>query len=293
MLMIRNKALRQFVGFCQTFNLLQLKLLLKQPARARSFPGHIYRKYMMLAKSDGWRATTMDELVPPAERLKVQLYHLEGGGVCAPLLELACLALLTRYSNARSIFEIGTFRGRTAINFAVNSPDDAKVYTLDLPEHERAEMKSQAKPDDARLIGQCRTGVEFHGTQHEEKIRQLYGNSLKFDFSPYVQKMDLVFIDGCHHYEVVRSDTANALKIIKPGGLIIWHDFANFGDYHDVTRGVLDMLPGDEIYQIEDTQLAIYWPNRWKGEAVNAHTSASVLPKENHSAPNAEPIVVA
>jgi hypothetical protein len=73
--------------------------------------------------------------------------------------------------------------------------------------------------------------------------------------------MDLVFVDGCHHYEAVMSDTTNALEILKPGGLLIWHDFANSGDYHDVTRAILDVLPAEEIFQIEDTQLAFYWPN--------------------------------
>jgi len=261
MLITRSKVLRQFIGFCETVNLLQIKLFLKQPSRARSFPGHVYRKYMMLAKWDRWRSATIDELVPPSERIQVQLYHLEGAGLYAPLLELACLALLTRYSKARAIFEIGTFYGRTALNFAVNSAEDAVVYTLDLPDAEREEMISQANRDDARLIRQCRTGVEFRDSPYAGKIKQLYGNSLKFDFSPYYGKMDLVFIDGCHHYKAVMSDTANALKILKPGGLLIWHDFANFGDYHDVTRAILDVLPGNEVYQIEDTQLAIHWPN--------------------------------
>ena len=48
---------------------------------------------------------------------------------------------------------------------------------------------------------------------------------------------------------------------------MIWHDFANFGDYHDVTRAILDVLPDNEVYQIEDTQLAVHWPNHplWIG----------------------------
>src|SRR5262249_50727875 len=145
-----------------------------------------------------------------------------------------------------------------ALNFAVNSPEDAVIYTLDLPPEERESMISKTNSDDARLIQDSRPGMEFRGSRWEQKIRQLFGNSLSFDFSPYHNKMDLVFVDGAHHYEAALSDTANALKLLKPGGCLVWHDFANFGDYHDVTRAVLDLLPGDEIFQIEDSQLALY-----------------------------------
>jgi hypothetical protein len=56
----------------------------------------------------------------------------------------------------------------------------------------------------------------------------------------------------------VISDTKNALAMLRPGGYVVWHDFANYGDYNDMTRGVLDLLPGREVIQIENTQLAVY-----------------------------------
>jgi len=67
-----------------------------------------------------------------------------------------------------------------------------------------------------------------------------------------------VFVDGAHHYEAVLSDTRQALKMVRPGGAILWHDFANYGDYNDVTRAVLDEIGGERIMQIANTQLAIY-----------------------------------
>ena len=39
----------------------------------------------------------------------------------------------TRALEPTCIFEIGTFRGRTAMNFALNSPETCRVFTLDLP----------------------------------------------------------------------------------------------------------------------------------------------------------------
>ena len=90
------------------------------------------------------------------------------------------------------------------------------------------------------------------------KIEQLWGNSLTFDFAPYERSIDLVFVDAAHHYEAVISDTKAALRMAKPGGLIIWDNFSQYGDYNDVTRAVLDHMGADRIVQIEDTELAVH-----------------------------------
>jgi len=36
---------------------------------------------------------------------------------------------------------------------------------------------------------------------------------------------DLIFIDGSHYYEYVKSDTQNALGCLTAGGLVVWHDY--------------------------------------------------------------------
>ena len=36
---------------------------------------------------------------------------------------------------------------------------------------------------------------------------------------------DVIFIDGLHEYVQVRKDAANALKILKSNGYIVFHDF--------------------------------------------------------------------
>ena len=38
--------------------------------------------------------------------------------------------------------------------------------------------------------------------------------------------MDLVFVDGDHSYEAVKNDSEKALRMLAPGGIILWHDFA-------------------------------------------------------------------
>jgi hypothetical protein len=46
--------------------------------------------------------------------------------------------------------------------------------------------------------------------------------------------------------------------MMSPGGYALWDEFCNYGDYNDVTRAVLDVVPKGEVIQIENTQLAVY-----------------------------------
>ena len=259
MIIKKNKTIRKIGGIAETFNLLMLKLLLKNRSKARIFPGMMFRNYMSLVGKEKWINRAIFDVIDH-DGLSVTVEHMRGEGIDTAVDELVFLAMITKSKNPKNIFEIGTFRGRTALNFALNSPDDCTIYTLDLPEGEK-------KPDDdytgadKKIIQKSITGIDYKGKNFEYKIKQLYGNSLNFDFTEYKNKMDIVFIDGAHHYEAVKSDTYNALQMIKDDGIIIWHDFANYGDYNDVTRAILDILPPEAIIQIQTSQLAVYKKN--------------------------------
>jgi predicted O-methyltransferase YrrM len=256
MLLTHNKTIRKIAGIVETFNILFLKLLIKKRSKARVFPGKMFRGYMSLIGEDKWKSRDIFDIIGQ-DGLKVTIEHLKGEGIDTSVDELVFLAMITKSRNPKNIFEIGTFRGRTALNFALNSPDDCMVNTLDLPQEED-QADHNYKKADKKIIAQSITGADYRGKKVESKIKQLYGNSLNFDFSEYYRKMDIVFIDGAHHYDAVISDTENALKMVKTKGIIIWHDFANYGDYNDVTRAVMNILPKDEVIQIQDSQLAIY-----------------------------------
>jgi hypothetical protein len=111
---------------------------------------------------------------------------------------------------------------------------------------------------DALIIANSETGCDYRGKAFDAKIEQLYGDSQTFDFSPWAESIDIVYVDGAHHYDAVRRDTENALRMVRPGGYVLWDEFANYGDYHDVTRAVLDTLPGGTFCQVANTQLAVY-----------------------------------
>ena len=73
---------------------------------------------------------------------------------------------------------------------------------------------------------------------YANRIHQLFGDSQTYDFTPYYGSVDLVFVDGCHHYEFVLRDSQNALKMMSPDGVVIWHDYASYAP------GVVQALDG-------------------------------------------------
>ena len=256
MLLTKNKTLRKIQGLLETFNPLFFKLLLKNPSKVRAFPGGVFRVYMSLVEKDKWLCKDILDVFPDTEEaFKIVIEHLPKADKSLPLHELASLAFITKVVKPKQIFEIGTYSGRTALNFAQNSPEDCVVWTLGLPATETNALTNTTKGNVERST--C-TGTDYKGKDAEGKIRQLYHSSLAFDFSPYFGKIDIVFVNGVHHYEAVKSDTINALQMVKPNGFVIWHDFANYGDTNGVTRAALEMLLGDNVVQIATTQLAIY-----------------------------------
>jgi predicted O-methyltransferase YrrM len=258
MMLIRSKFWRMLFGVLENANFLFLRLLLLNRKRAKLFPGRTYRNFVELAGRDHWPSKDIREVVSIPGETSITLHHLSGEGIETDIEELAYLALITEATKPKVVFEIGTFRGRTALNFAANSPADCIIWTLDLPPDAHLQ-KGLLADDDVRLVKKATAdSSDFQNHVEATKIRRLFGNSIEFDFSPYYGSADIVFVDGGHSYRVVSSDTKEALKMVRPGGLIVWHDFAVYGDYNDVTRAVLDLMPRDSVCQIGHTTLAIY-----------------------------------
>lgn len=164
-----------------------------------------------------------------------------------PLKETLVIATICQWLQPRRAFEIGTFTGTTTLALAMNSPEDAKIFTLDLPAAEKAGSENQL-------------GAVFRGTAFQEKITQLQGDSASFDFQPYHATIDLMLVDGNHRYEFVKADTANALKMIRPGGVIIWDDYLwdkKYPECAGVTRCLDELADDYGMVNIADTRLAV------------------------------------
>jgi predicted O-methyltransferase YrrM len=171
------------------------------------------------------------------------------------LLELLVIARLARERAPATVFEIGTFDGRTTATLAANTPAASRVFTLDLPagQQTRFELVSWERA----YVDKPTSGERFRHTPHAARIEQLYGDSAVFDFSPYPS--DFVFIDGSHAYPYVRNDSERAMTMLRNGrGVLLWHDY---GEWEGVTRALDELQETDPrfaaIRHVEGTTLAI------------------------------------
>lgn len=173
------------------------------------------------------------------------------------LFELLILNLFVKAFNPKTIFELGTFNGRTTLNLAINSCPDARVYTIDLPKDNVISSALPVARGDRKYLNQDVTGVKFLNKKEKSKITQLYGDTATFDFTPHLNTTDMIFIDGSHSFEYVLNDSKIALKLLREGhGLIVWHDYNSF---HKGVVKALNKLqlanPEFKMFYLEDTSL--------------------------------------
>ncbi len=170
----------------------------------------------------------------------------------------AVVAALCELCDATTFFEIGTNRGRTAWTVArVNQ--QCSVYTLDLPAKEAIDEVAFDLNESDRdfFVGDWDRGDAYRGTEEEERITTLLGDSARFDFSPYARKMDFVFVDGAHSYSYVENDTNRAFEMLSEKGVIAWDDYPAIpGVYNYLNR--LAAEADRPLYHISGTRLVVY-----------------------------------
>jgi hypothetical protein len=158
------------------------------------------------------------------------------------LSELAVLALAASDTPPGSeIIEIGTFDGRTALNLAINAPPGVSIATLDLPADqpsalaiEESERRYVDKPAPGARLRTCRGPWRTYA----DRVVQLRGDSATFDWSPHYGRAGLVFVDGSHAYDYARKDSKTAMRLVKPGGIVLWHDY---GVWPGVTQAIEEL----------------------------------------------------
>lgn len=198
------------------------------------------------------------ELFPGIERIFVTIpsSHIFRERGMLPLTELLVLAGICKYLKPRRIFEIGTYKGSSTLVMAMHTPDDTEIFTLDLNPTQRETTKYQLDIGDITGL-QFTVGELYRGTEFEGKIRQLYGDSACFNFEAFYDSVDLLFIDGNHAYENVKSDSDNAFRMLRGGGVIIWDDYhLEWGP--GVVKHLNELNKSKTLYQILGTRFAIY-----------------------------------
>lgn len=176
------------------------------------------------------------------------------------LQELFSLNFLVAACAPKVLFEIGTFDGRTTLNLAANSPANARIFTLDLPASDLNKTKFAIEEYDRLYVQKPLSGARFQGRSEGGKITQLLGDSARFDFSPYFNSVDFVFVDGSHAYEYALNDSRIALQLLRnQKGMIVWHDYGHVC-WPGVVRALDQLSTNDPAFKntrhIKDTTIA-------------------------------------
>jgi predicted O-methyltransferase YrrM len=193
----------------------------------------------------------LEAIFPGIDDKTVTLRHAVRGR-SLPHGEAYVLSLITAFADPSRIFEIGTASGQSTLLMAKQAPR-ATVDTLDLG----TEASSLAKqPGEPPVADPETIGAAFRGTPEGNRIRQHFGDSARFDYGPFEDQIDLVFVDGSHTYEYVRSDSSAALSMLRPGGIVVWDD-CNYV-CPGVARALLELrAEGHAIYRIFATRFAV------------------------------------
>lgn len=163
-------------------------------------------------------------------------------------LDQAVLLALVRAVNARQVFEIGTFDGGTTALLADAVGTQGHVFTLDLP------PASFDATQSAPAFTGAMVGWRIAEAPGAERITQLLGDSLTFDYSPWQHSMDVVFVDAGHDYPLGHADSTNAFRLVRPGGLIVWDDVVPH--WWGLVKAVIEVAGTRQLTRIEGTNLA-------------------------------------
>jgi predicted O-methyltransferase YrrM len=233
---------------------------LKSPKKMAEYVTECLFLYKALGSKRGIPSRNVFDVFPCQGEITIKLTDFQSGWfspIASLTADLVSLCLICRLTRPAVVFEIGTFRGSSALHFALNTPDATVIYTLDLPKAREKGPSLYTTIIDNQNIATYRSceALCFEGKPIAARIRRLFGDSAKFDFSEFHGKVDFFFIDGAHSYEYARSDTLNALKCCHRGSVIAWHDFGRVG-VNGVSRWILELSKEHEIYSIPGGSLA-------------------------------------
>jgi predicted O-methyltransferase YrrM len=120
---------------------------------------------------------------------------------------------------ASMVLEIGTDTGSFAA-FLADLPGGHRVTTVDLPAEDRRYRR--ATIDDDLRTPRAEVPDERAGNLRRENLHSITCNSMELTYWEYT--FDAIWVDGDHTNPVVTIDAINALRLLKPGGLLSFDD---------------------------------------------------------------------
>lgn len=200
------------------------------------------------ASAPGVITQPLEALFPGITSLAVQAFPIRPQPYNVSWYELISLSAIVRHLQPKTIFEFGTFDGRTTLHLAANGPSDCRVITMDVA------AGAFDFGNDSKFCEPTSVGRWFRDHPLSTGIEMLTTDAGSFDFAPYQGEIDMIFIDADHTEHAVRRDSAAAFEMLRPGGVVVWHDYLML---EGVTRALVRMATSIRVFHIEGTTMAI------------------------------------
>lgn len=130
--------------------------------------------------------------------------------------ETAILVALVGSVSPKVMIEFGCNLGLTAKRLLDNVPSLQRYIGIDVPYDHKPTLSCQQSEVSA-LPG---------GMVDDERFQLLLAPSQTLT-KDYLEVCDAVFIDGDHSQAVVTHESYLASVLVRPGGIICWHDYNN------------------------------------------------------------------
>jgi Predicted O-methyltransferase len=244
------------------------------PGATKKYLSEIYR----CSKTDAGLylpVITLEELISTPSEFRVARPPDWSGSMT--ITEISSLCHLVAARRPQKILEIGSFRGLTTLNMAMNAPD-AEIHTLDLPP-DFDPAQTQFENNDASII-RSRGFYYYEGRSEASRIHQHYGDTATFDYAEIGGGVDFCLIDAAHSYEYVRNDTARTLPLMSVDGLMLWHDYgrndflADPQDAWGVTR-FLHEIKDTGVRILHGTSIGLLWLNQENRQTLAGYLGGS------------------
>ena len=194
-------------------------------------------------------AFAIEELFPGFEETEIHVSSLPRGPSSTPAIDQIVLAKFAALLRPAQLLEVGSFRGFTARLLAENTGPETVIHALDVdPAH----------------------GAAYRDTPLAERVRRHVGSLTATPATLAGLRFDFVFVDADHARAAVEADTRALLPMLSEGGVIFWHDYADWGWMNGANRvpEVLAALSqAIPVLSIAGTNLAVH-RNGWSHRSI-------------------------
>jgi len=184
---------------------------------------------------------------------------------------------LYRNFSPKRHLEFGTWKGEGVKR--VLEECGASVWTINLWEGESSDSRTWAYGEEAygtiKLLGDMEVagkmvrtdakgmiGREYLEASLGHRVNQIYADSRLWEDHAYPDGFfDSAFVDGGHDAETARSDMYKAIRLLRPGGMLLLHDFCPLPEVnaqHPSTVGVTGMV-AEELERIRAMCDDVFW----------------------------------